>query len=184
VQGVLGSFPNDSRIVAWDLYNEPGNSNRGSKSLNLLRAAFRWARETNPGQPLTSGVWACEATEETCLELSDIITFHCYKDVEATGTRIDALRAKGRPVINTEWMARTFECTIGTHLPLYKELGVGCYQWGMVQGKTQTHFPWGSPVGAPEPELWFHDALRRDGTPYDPEEMALVREICNQAKEQ
>ena len=183
VQGILGSFSNDSRIVAWDLYNEPGNSRRGSKSIGLLESAFRWARETSPCQPLTSGVWACEATEGTCLELSDVITFHCYKDLDATGARIDELAAKGRPIINTEWMARTFECRIQSHLPLYRERGAGCYQWGLVQGRIQTHFPWGSPAGAPEPDLWFHDVLRSDGTPYDAEEMALVTEICNQAKE-
>ena len=184
VQGILGSFLHDSRIVAWDLYNEAGNSGRDAKSLKLLADSFRWAREDGPCQPLTSGVWACEATEQTCLDLSDIITFHCYKALEATRARIDELKARGRPVINTEWMARTFGCTIRTHLPLYKDLGIGCYQWGLVQGKIQTHFPWGSPVGAPELDLWFHDVLKQDGTPYNPEEMALVREICSQAREQ
>ncbi len=183
VHGILGSFADDVRIAAWDLYNEPGNSNRGPKSLSLLRAAFQWARETNPCQPLTSGAWACEATEETCLELSDIITFHCYRDVEATRARMDELEAEGRPVINTEWMARAFGCRIQSHLPLYRERGIGCYQWGLVQGKTQTHYPWGSPPGAPEPDLWFHDVLRPDGAPYDSEEMDLVRDLSSRGRE-
>jgi hypothetical protein len=34
--------------------------------------------------------------------------------------------------------------------------------------RSQTHWPWGFPQGAPEPELWFHDLLRTDGRPYLP----------------
>ena len=41
----------------WDLYNEVGNSEKGQKSLNLTKKIFKWAQETDPSQPLTSGHW-------------------------------------------------------------------------------------------------------------------------------
>ena len=72
-------------------------------------------------------------------------------------------------------MRRNGGSLFATHLPVLKRERVGCYNWGLVNGKTQTHFPWGSPKGAAEPKLWFHDIFRRDGTPYDPEEIRVIR---------
>src|SRR5438270_1761255 len=68
VQGVVGAFAKDNRILAWDVWNEPGSDNRGSypkqeisdkeeRVAALLPQAFEWAREMNPTQRLTSGVW-------------------------------------------------------------------------------------------------------------------------------
>ena len=66
VQGVIRAFANDERILGWDLWNEPDNG-AGDKSEGerekwtqvaaLLPQVFAWAREANPSQPLTSGVW-------------------------------------------------------------------------------------------------------------------------------
>ena len=50
---------------------------------------------------------------------------------------------------------------------MFHEEGVGAINWGLVSGKTNTIFPWGSPEGAPEPKVWFHDIFRKDGTPFD-----------------
>ena len=58
VAAQLSRFGQDERVLGWDLYNEPGNEGRGPRSLPLLRAAFEWAREAAPMQPLTLGVWA------------------------------------------------------------------------------------------------------------------------------
>src|SRR5437667_10628163 len=73
VQGVVGAFARDDRILAWDLWNEPGSDNAGSypkeelkekdktaRVTALLPQVFEWAREANPMQPLTSGVWAVD----------------------------------------------------------------------------------------------------------------------------
>ncbi len=49
--------------------------------------------------------------------------------------------------------------------------------WGLVAGKTQTQYPWGSPKDAPEPEVWFHDILRSDGTAFDEAEAEFLRQI-------
>jgi hypothetical protein len=80
-------------------------------------------------------------------------------------------------VICTEYMARTRGSRFATHLPIFKETGVGCYNWGFVSGKSNTVFPWGSKEGTPEPKVWFHDILRADGTPFDAAEVALIKKI-------
>ena len=57
VFSLVSHFGHDRRILGWDVYNEPGNEGRGARSLPLLKAAFGWAREAAPTQPVTSGVW-------------------------------------------------------------------------------------------------------------------------------
>src|SRR5450432_3159142 len=67
VEGVIGHFRDDKRVLMWDLMNEPDNNNPPYKgkelsrkvqpSLNLLQKEWNWARHANPSQPLTSGVW-------------------------------------------------------------------------------------------------------------------------------
>lgn len=57
--------------------------------------------------------------------------------------------------------------------------GVGCLNWGLVNGRTQTIYPWGSEEGSPEPETWFHEILHKDGTPYRLEEVEFIRVITS-----
>ncbi len=111
---------------------------------------------------------------------SDIITFHHYNDAASLDEAIRRWKVFGRPVICTEYMARTQNCFFATHLPIFKRERVGCCNWGLVSGKTQTIYPWGSPQGAPEPALWFHDVLHADGTPYDPAEVELISRIIRE----
>jgi len=179
VKDIIGSFRKDRRILMWDLYNEPGNSGLGSKSLPLLKAAFKWARQERPVQPLTAGIWNTELKELNALQISasDIITFHHYWDVGSLTQQIKDLKVEGRPIICTEYMARTRRSRFETHLPIFKKENVGCYNWGLVSGRTQTIYPWGSAKGSPEPDVWFHDILRKDGTAFDPEEVKLIRKI-------
>jgi hypothetical protein len=180
VQDVLRTFGDDPRVWMWDLYNEPGNSSYGEASLPLLKAVFEWAWEVRPDQPLTVAAF-CGKEEELdphSTAMSDVVTFHCYSDLEETKRQIDCYKALGRPLVCSEWMARTNDSRVVTHLPLFKAEGVSCVQWGFVSGKTGTIFPWGSKEGSPEPELWFHDLLRGDGSPYDPAEVETYRRLC------
>ena len=181
VKGVLNAFGTDERVLMWDLYNEPGNEGYLSNSSPLLKAVFRWAREGHPSQPLTVGVWdkrkEFEALNAFQLEHSDIITFHNYEDAASLKKQIKNLKTLGRPLICTEYMARTQNSQFETHLPIFKEEGVGCYNWGLVSGKTQTIYPWNSPQGGPEPEVWFHDLLHPDGTPFDQNEVVAIRKL-------
>lgn len=189
VMEMVGEFGADDRIVAWDLYNEPGAGDREEKSRPLLDAAFRWARQAGPTQPLTVGVWrpfAAPDSGRACgllpidarsLELSDVVSFHCYANPAFTRKVVRELKKTGRPVICTEWMARKFDSLIETHLPIFRREHVGAFNWGLVQGKTQTFYPWGSPKGAPEPKLWFHDLFRKDGKPYRKKEIDCIKRI-------
>lgn len=176
VRDVVGAFGHDERIVVWDLYNEPGNGMEGS-SLPLVEAAFRWARNERPTQPLTTGAWTDFEGDlsRRAMELSDVVSFHGYDAVPGLEAKLDTCAAYGRPVLCTEWMARGMGSTFERVLPLLREREVGCWCWGLVAGRTQTYYPWGSPEGAPEPALWHHDILRADGSAWREREATLIR---------
>ncbi len=180
VQDVLKTFKNEKTVYMWDLYNEPGNSGYDGKSLNLLNQVFDWAREIRPSQPLTSAPWQAGESEldKAAIKLSDVITFHCYAGVDELKKQITYYKSFGRPVICSEWMARTNDSLILTHLPVFKAEIVSCVQWGFVSGKSNTIFPWGSKKGSTEPKVWFHDLYRQDGTPFDAKEVELYKRLC------
>lgn len=184
VRDVIGTFRQDDRVLMWDLYNEPGNSQQDERSLPLLCKVFEWARSSDPSQPLTAGLW-CENTRLNAfqLEASDVITFHNYNDAGSLASQIVKLRQHGRPLICTEWLRRGHS-DVATCLPVFSRERVGCCNWGLVSGKTQTVYPWGSAAGAPEPAVWFHDLLRRDGSPFDPKETRLFRILTDQRRAQ
>jgi hypothetical protein len=178
VKDVVGTFGKDERVLMWDLYNEPGNTKLEEKSLPLLKETFHWARAVSPSQPLTAGIWfGNKVLNDYQLGTSDIITFHNYNDAKNLEQEIRRLKKLGRPVVCTEYMARTRKSRFETCLPVFKQEKVGCYNWGLVSGKTQTIYPWGSPGGGPEPKVWFHDIFRADGTPFDAKEVAAIKRI-------
>jgi len=57
---------------------------------------------------------------------------------------------------------------------------VGAYFWGFVAGKTQTIYPWDSWTKnyTEEPKVWFHDILRKDGTPFDAKEVSFIKKVA------
>jgi len=195
VQQVLKRFTGDERILMWDVYNEAGNDD---KSNELLTEVWSWAKEVKPSQPLTACLDGTFGEKNVALNAreSDIITFHRYE-----GDRLEEQILKhkenhsGRPIICTEYMAREMGTTFQHSLPIFKKHGVGCYNWGFVAGKSQTHFNWGTvdkleelkeqgallqPGDAiPEPPLWFHDIYRIDGTPFDEAEIACIKQILS-----
>lgn len=171
VRDVVSTFAKDSRVLAWELYNEP------SASLPLVEAAFRWARAANPTQPVTMTVFGPPEMQQRIVALSDVLCFHNYEALPSVRAQVEGLRAERRPLLCTEFLARGLGSLFQTHLPYFKQERIGCWNWGLVAGRTQTYFPWGSPKGGPEPKLWHHDLLRRDGTAYDPGEIAFVRQI-------
>jgi hypothetical protein len=200
VQGVVGTFAKDNRILAWDVWNEPGADNARSypkeelkdkiaRVTALLPQAFEWARKMNPVQPLTSGVWAVDTSpdganlgelQQIQLRESDIVTFHNYSWPESFKREVTWLKNYNRPVICTEYMARSLGSTFDTVLPIAKEERVGAINWGFVAGKTQTYLPWESwqhPYILDQPPVWFHDVLHPDGTPYRQAEVDLIRQL-------
>jgi hypothetical protein len=197
VAGVIGHFHDDKRILMWDLMNEPDNENNSYKAqelpnkaevaLRLLREEWNWARSAGPSQPLTSGVWQGDwasddklsAMASFQLQNSDVITFHDYDPPDKMKSRIASLRRYGRPIVCTEYMARPRGSTFAAILPVLKAAEVGAYNWGFVNGKSQTIYPWDSweKTYTGEPPVWFHDIFRQDGSPYDPKEVTLIKHL-------
>ena len=185
VKAVLTRFADDGRVMAWDLYNEPANKVPVEPSHELLKLVFAWSWEINPDQPLTSGVWSdARPVRATQLANSDIITFHTYSPAKRTAAFMDELAGESdRPLfLCTEFMARPSGSTFQSCLPVFKQRNVGAICWGLVRGKTNTIWSWKSKEGAPEPEVWFHDVLHPDGTPYMPVEIETIRQIQNSQK--
>jgi hypothetical protein len=201
VTSVVGHFADDKRVQIWDVWNEPDNPNamsygprdlgegKGVVAAELLPRVFKWVRSANPTQPLTSGIWLGDwSSDETLkpheriqLELSDVISFHCYGPADDAERRCQQLKRYGRPMYCTEYMSRASGSTFDTILPVFKKYGVGAYNWGFVAGKTQTNYPWDSwqrPYPN-EPELWFHDIFRGDGSAYREEEVELIRNLTD-----
>jgi hypothetical protein len=202
VEGVVGAFANDKRVLAWDLWNEPDNPGGGNymdkqlkgeqeRIAELLPQIFDWALAKKPTQPLTSGVWigddwspgaaSLTSIQRTQLERSDVITFHNYEQPEAFVSRVAQLKKYGRPLICTEWLARGAGSNVDTILPIARRENIGMINWGFVDGAIQTRFPWDSwqrPYTMEPPTVWFHDLLKADGTPYRALEAELFRKLA------
>ncbi len=198
VKQVITAFASDERILAWDLWNEPDNSstafyakselpNKGALVAQMLPRVFEWARSATPSQPITSGVWLGDwsdsdkltSVQKTQIEQSDIITFHNYGWPEDFERRVGWLKVHNRPLICTEYMARSLGSIFDLILPVAKRENVGVINWGFVSGKSQTIFPWDSwqTPYTNGPHVWFHDVLHPDGTPYRESEVDLIKRL-------
>lgn len=199
VKATIGMFGKDPRILAWDMWNEPDNMNEGSYNRQdlvdkvkivqeLLPRVFLWARSKHPLQPLTSGVWTGDWSNEKTMpviakiqiEQSDVVSFHNYGPAEEFEKRVQWLKRYNRPIFCTEYMARPTGSTFASILPVAKKYKVAAINWGLVAGKTQTYLPWDSwqhPYTDRQPASWFHDVFRDDGRPYNREETEFIRQI-------
>jgi len=198
VKSIVGHFKNDRRVLAWDIWNEPDNMTGAAYEkvelpdkvnyvLPLLASAFEWARSGHPTQPLTSGIWVGDWSSEAKLkpiqklqlQQSDVISFHNYDQPDEFEKRIKWLQHYGKPIICTEYMARPKGSTFQAVMPIGKKYHVGMINWGFVNGKSQTIYPWDSwtkTYNAPPP-LWFHDIFNTDGTPYKKEETDFIKSL-------
>lgn len=213
VRDTFGRFARDERILYWDPYNEPSNNSifvtdttedryttdLWDKSFRLVQQVFAAAREIDPDQPITSAAWMLDHAWENeegigtayqneidqfLLSASDIISFHAYCPLPWFQKIVADLQELGRPIMCTEWLARPAGSLMDEQLPLMHRHRIGAYQWGFVNGRSQTNVPWPNLKAkitdydaATSP--WFHDVLREDGTPYDPAEIALVRKLTS-----
>ena len=200
IKGVISHFAEDNRVVAWDLYNEPDNvanqpgyaelelKDKYTYTFALLKKVVRWAREVNPSQPLTIGIWkgdhslwgnpqALRPLERFMIENSDVISFHSYDNLQVTTEKVEELKKYNRPIICTEYLARGNGSTFEDILPMFKENEIHAVNWGFVSGKTNTIFPWSSwsKVFDSMPKIWHHDIYRTDKSPFSEEEIALLK---------
>jgi hypothetical protein len=198
-RGIVAAFGSDQRILGWDVWNEPSGTNPGSyeqddpkdkvsRVLALLPQAFGWVRSAHPSQPLTSGLWEGDwssvdklgAMEKLQLELSDVVSFHNYAKPEDFEKRVLWLQQYHRPILCTEYMARGAGSTFQGVLPIARKFKVAAINWGLVAGKTQTHYPWDSwqnPYVDHQPPVWHHDVFHTDGQPYSEKEVAFIRQM-------
>ncbi|MEX0321041.1 MAG: cellulase family glycosylhydrolase [Puniceicoccaceae bacterium] len=216
VQRTIKRFKDDPRVLMWELYNEPGRGNPPDadfasskakyvirdKSAKLVYDSWVWAREVNPSQPVSSNSAGSVGKNNIMINRvnSDIHSIHSYSPPEQLRELIHEYKKDGRPIIVTEWLARTRGSTVADCLPVLKEENVGAVNWGFVSGKSGTIWPWesrktsdGKPIFVdelrkqgkvvkpgdpyPEPELWFHDIFREDGSPFDPDEVRIFRKL-------
>jgi len=216
VQETIKHFKNDKRVLMWELYNEPGRGNNldgadkassiGDKSNKLLYQSWLWAREINPSQPITGT--AKGSLGEMNVKINrinaDVLSVHSYEKPEVLERVIKNYQADGRPIIMTEWLARTQESSVAGCLPILKKYNVGAVNWGFVSGKSGTVWPWfsrrenGKNISVnqrrdegkvvkpdepfPEPKLWFHDLYRTDGTPFDQKEIDIFKELTQRTR--
>jgi Cellulase (glycosyl hydrolase family 5) len=204
VTGVVTAFGKDARVLGWDVWNEPDNTNTNSYGsaepknkvelvLALLPQVFAWAREAGVEQPLTSGVWkgdwssddTLSPMERVQLENSDVISFHNYDNAAEFEKRVLWLQRLHRPILCTEYMARGNGSTFQGSLPIAQKYKVAAINWGFVAGKTQTNLPWDSwqkPYVDREPAVWFHEIFKPDGTPYKQDEVDLIQKLTGRTR--
>lgn len=218
VQNTIRRFKDDKRVLFWELYNEPGRGNTetprsptykpirmGERSNKLVYQSWVWARAVNPSQPISSNSAGSVGMVNIAINRanSDIHSIHSYSPPEDLEKLILEYKKDGRPVLVTEWLARTRGSTVAECLPVMKKHNVAAINWGFVSGKSGTIWPWESrrengkraslaakrnagevvPPGEPfpEPEVWFHDLFRMDGTPFDPKEIKVFKELTGKS---
>ncbi|BCL73945.1 hypothetical protein TUMSATVNIG1_59300 (plasmid) [Vibrio nigripulchritudo] len=201
---VVGKFGSDERVLMWDLYNEPTNRmlftpygefefsfELEQYSHSLVEHCFHWVRSINPVQPVTVGAWHVPSenpgqtaflhpTDQMCLNLSDVVTFHAYVGRKDMMSIVERLARHNRPMLCTEWLARHCDSTYESILPLMQKHSIGVAQWGLVRGKTQTSLPWPSiQRETNHQDIWFHDFLDENGMPHRLQEAELIRRFIS-----
>lgn len=201
VVDIVSSFSKDQRIMGWDVWNEPDNTNNSSYGrfepynkvelvYNLLKQVFEWTRSAQPTQPITAGIWngnwskhdSLRPIEKLMIEQSDVISFHNYGSGVDFERCVLWLQKYNRPILCTEYMSRGNHSFFESSLPVAQKYKVAAFNWGLVNGKSQTIFPWDSwdKKYYAEPELWFHDVFHKDGRPYRQIEVDVIKKLTSE----
>eukprot|EP01064_Diplonema_japonicum_P030929 TRINITY_DN538_c1_g2_i1.p1 TRINITY_DN538_c1_g2~~TRINITY_DN538_c1_g2_i1.p1 ORF type:complete len:452 (+),score=54.52 TRINITY_DN538_c1_g2_i1:48-1358(+) len=160
-------------------------SKKKAQVLKLLEKAFVWARSGNPTQPITSGMWGAMTPTDNSpftklqMEQSDIVSFHNYDPEEQLLKYIQGFSSEQRPLICTEYLARSHGSTVHASLPVFHAKGISAFHWGVIDGATQTSYPWSSwhDEMAAKPDIWHHDVFSPNGDPHDPAEVELMGKL-------
>ncbi len=111
----------------------------------LMPQVFQWCRQAKPTQPLTSGVWKDSHVIETlddCKKIqiagSDVVSYHCYGDIDSMKLCIDRLKTFGRRCCapNT-WLVLTKH--LRTHLQAMEDAKVRRIHVGLCQRQESNH---------------------------------------------
>ena len=197
VREIVGKYREDERIICWNVYNEPGITIGVERSLPLIKLMFDTVRGLDPVQPLASDIWYwrdldnLRPNDKLSAELSDVISWHCYKPLENFIPDYECLKKLNRPILLTEWLNRINRQEVRELYPLLYLERINCWCWGFVVGKTQTNEPWDSlweqhdaTGGKTRYDFtrWQHDLFRTNLRPYDPNEVALMTEYNKKAQ--
>lgn len=184
VKDTISTFASDSRILCWDIFNEPAN--RPVKDITgFVRLAFSWARQITPSQPLTSAFMSYKFNRLNVFlaDNCDFLSFHNYGNKKSLQLAIDQMKPFGRPIVCKEWLARHLGSTVQDCLPFFKENKVGAINWGLIPGKLQTQIPWKRLLERfPDAEkIWFHDLFDEKHRPYDQAEIDLIKKLTGKS---
>ncbi len=194
VTEIVGKYREDKRIICWNVYNEPGITIGVERSIPLIKLMFETVRKMDPSQPLCADVYywtgykTFRANEQVCVDLSDVISWHCYKPLERFVVDYEDLKKLGRPILLTEWLNRIQKQYVREIYPVLYLERINCWCWGFVAGKTQTYEPWDSlwdqyelSNGTKDFDFtsWQHDLFRPSLRPYNPKEIELITDFNN-----
>lgn len=200
---VVAIFSIDKRVLAWDVWNEPDNTNKATYPNSelpnkiaivesVLPKLFQYVRAGQPTQPVTSGLWhgdwSSEATltpiEKLQIQLSDFVSFQNYDGPEEFEKRVKWLQAYKRPVICTGFLARNQGSSVEAILPIALKYDVGALVGDLVQGKTQRWLPWDSwqkPYVDREPSIWTQDLFHTTGPLYRQKDADVIKQMIASA---
>lgn len=183
----IGIEINDSNYSKHNLNQIDPKEIKQKLTLSLLKKTVKWAREVNPSQPLTIGIYEWDIKWDNInnlselnrfiLNSSDIISFHSYGSKNEVVMRVKQLKNYRRPLLCTEYIAREYENTFQNVLPIFGDNKIGAYNWGLVSGKTNTIYPWKSwdSTYTSPPMKWHHDIFYQNGEPFSTEETEFIK---------
>jgi hypothetical protein len=194
----IGLEITDENYPLYDLKQIDDRTNKKYYTLQLLKKVVRWARDVNPSQPITTGIYDWNSDwgnfeelsdlDQFILSSSDIISFHEYGDKASLIKRIDQLNQYNRPLMCTEYLNRGNNSggwndenegnTFYAYLPLFKKHKVAAYNWGFVSGKTNTIYPWKSwdSTYSNPPTHWHHDVFDKNLQPFSKKEVEFIQQ--------
>lgn len=177
LRDIVSRYRRDRRILYWCIYNTAGNDGMWDQSLPLMDATVNWVRDEDPRQPLAVPAWRDFGSPMSArkLERSDLIVFHTFENAELVQAQLEAMQRYNRPIVVSDWLMRQRGNTFEEILPLFSTYGVGWFNRGLVQGRTQMWIQDEANQDPDQPEIWQHDVLTADGEPYDEDEIELIR---------
>ena len=198
---IVSRHAHDPRVLFWNVMNEPGYNRHGAVAAPVLKRMFEALWKVDPDQPLAADLFATlgrgkdNPAERVARASSDIVSYHCYRDIAFQVERINYLRRHlGRPLINTEWMNRITRNRFQECYPLFQLERIGAVSWGLVRKSDHpsSSEPWPSLWTRYESgkgddldlTQWMHDLYRPSLRPYDPREVALIKRVNALADEE
>lgn len=113
IEGIVGAFANDDRVLGWDLHNEPDFygewlGGKQSDGIKWLQRMARAVRRYDQRHPITVGVgdykslWYPAKDGTTIMSFVDFVSFHSY-DAGALPKQIAEVKARtSKPVLLEE----------------------------------------------------------------------------------